>query len=408
MWRSLPEPSKKPVGVVVDVVGTTTRALRRLWRRVVHGGSAGVPPTELRRWVDVWDADLALGLSEARRAALCRGDLENCMRLVRESGEFRDVISTPPAAGVAALRPPARLSDAIPPARFDAAWEQPPWTWLGIRPSSNVERRWFDRVATARSRKSSLRIAVIALVRDSADTIDFWQSTLARWLAGWGEATILLLENDSQDGTVAKLDAWRRREPRLRVLGRADLPATVLDLCSQSATEKTATRNRIARMAALRNAVFDAVRMQSPAPDFVCWIDMDRVGIFSECGWLHGLSHLLDEPDIDAVFPQALDPNLRYYDSLALVYPREPHVVHEETCRLTMPYKAVHARWFPADGDALVPVKSAFGGMGWYRWDSARRHAYAGHEDDRRSCEHSFLNINLAVGIDPWWITVSS
>ena len=155
--------------------------------------------------------------------------------------------------------------------------------------------------------------------------------------------------------------------------------------------------DRIPRLAACRNVYMDSLREHDLEPDFLVVVDPDA-GNYSSLNFATAFEEL---EDFDAVFA-----NWRplYYDILALRsdswvtsdYRSDPSDSKFHTSRIVSWLRAVNAVRRIDPRQAAIPVKSAFGGLAVYKYDSVKSSRYIpkrlayGWE-----CEHVSFNASI-------------
>lgn len=220
-----------------------------------------------------------------------------------------------------------------------------------------------------RKRMADARVVLCGLVRDAEAVLPLNLARLQHIGSLCGDHRIVIFENDSSDGTPARLAEAARRDPRMRVvsetLGRRRWPA-VKDL--RRAAEMADYRNRLQR------AVVDAFGDF----DHVIVADLDLEG-WSYDGIANGFGH----DDWDAMTSQGIcfrRGRPMFYDGWAFR-------THEEG-----PYRryALRTMVFPR-GTPPVPVRSAFSGLAIYRMAAFAAGRYGGED-----CEHLVFHDSLA------------
>lgn len=217
---------------------------------------------------------------------------------------------------------------------------------------------------------AAARAVLCGLVRDAEADLARVAPQVEALAAGFADHRIFLFENDSEDGTVAALERWARRDPRVSFaserLGRPRHPST-------------RSEARRADMADYRARCQRAVLERFGDFDYVVLLDTDlvgydAVGLAQALGWdgwdvlaAKGVSHLRGRflcPDAWA-----------YRDE------RDPDG--------TAPALRVHAI-VPPRGAPLRPVLSCFGGLALYRMEAYRAGRYGSHD-----CEHVTFHESL-------------
>lgn len=225
--------------------------------------------------------------------------------------------------------------------------------------------------------------------RDCEASLPAVLANVERAAARVGRSAVILVENDSKDGTKGLARRWAEGRPG----------AAVLDLDGLAARVPL----RTARIAAARNAYLEHADAALRDFDLLAVFDCDgpNVPAWRLEGWDAALRHLEAHPEVSAVFA-ASDPV--YYDIWALRHPgwcpgdcwreiaedrREPPAVAVE--------RYVYSRQLdlPASG-APIQVQSAFNGLGLYRLGPALSGRYVGlGPQGEEVCEHVAFNAQV-------------
>lgn len=261
---------------------------------------------------------------------------------------------------------PTRYGVSFPESRF------PP------RPSRRTEYETARAAGYDVARRSSLAIGV--LIHNRIDLARLLEKRLEAIAELFRDARIYIISADSTDGTEEVMRQWQESAPA-RVV---DVPPV-----------KTAERG-IARIAALRNALLEAIEADAPT-DLVMMIDGDLEGPVSLDGIAHSLA-LMGASDriagvaafgvnnygvgLDNCFPFF---GYTYYDPLAFRESRWERTRSDAAIR----WRLGRVR----RGDPLLEVKSGFAGMAMYRASGIRGLRY---EEGDQECEHIGFHRALA------------
>ncbi len=218
------------------------------------------------------------------------------------------------------------------------------------------------------------RIVFCGLARNVADILPLTRTRLERTGALFRDYRIFLYENDSHDCTSRLLADWHSANSRMSFrsdgLGRPQHPSI---RCLNRAADMAEYRNRCQQEVAERWSDFD----------FVCVVDTDLLGGWSD----EGLAHSFGSQPWDFVGAYGTINRRRHLTLKALHYDVWAY-------REFGDYTPVDGRVGNAlswnCGEPLVPVYSCFGGLGVYlmpAWLSAR---YSGED-----CEHVTLHRSM-------------
>jgi FkbM family methyltransferase len=211
-----------------------------------------------------------------------------------------------------------------------------------------------------------------------------------RWSGQAATAAVIIVENDSKDGTRDTLSRWATAQPNRILL-------TIEGLGSVT--------SRTARLAAARNTYIDFIAA-SPIrdADFLVVLDFDSVNSepISEVALGNALALLAQNPGVAAAFACS-DP--AYYDLWALRHPQWcPGDVWAEVRENRELPPALALERYVFSRQVVIPettqpiqVQSAFGGLGIYRLSAIRGARYEGVTTSGVECsEHVRFNEKVA------------
>ena len=200
---------------------------------------------------------------------------------------------------------------------------------------------------------------------------------------------IVVYENDSRDHTKTLLQEWHDLCPeKIHVLiNDTDPTKTIPTENMVDGANPFFSRNRIEKMASLRNKYMEYVEVQNWKADFLMVVDLDVSQLY-----LEPILTSFAREDWDAVtaFGYSTSPKFkrRYHDSYALMeYGEEQNAKSESN--ITM-LAEKYGKLKP--DDSWIRVDSAFGGVAIYRFDAVKnmRYQVLDNEDPRVEvkCEH--------------------
>jgi len=253
----------------------------------------------------------------------------------------------------------------------------------------DVISRFID---TGYERMAASSACICALARDCAPALLKNLPVLDNLGARFKTANVVVVENDSKDGTKDVLRAWAAGRPHITLFLEDFNTQTVPHALSTTANPSF-SRLRIEKLAGYRNRYLEYARTLQTL-DYVIVLDLDlhRVPI-------EGIAHAFGQGiPWDAQFANGrisdpCRPQLGdfYWDVYAFW----------ELGDSTPQTEAKMARYWESlqplqKGMPLIAVQSAFGGLGIYRWDALRQHRY-GVEDNADSSvevivEHTYLH----------------
>jgi hypothetical protein len=227
---------------------------------------------------------------------------------------------------------------------------------------------------------------------------------LGRAFADW---CLLVVENDSKDGTRRALLEWAKSEPRITVLGCGE-NAETCELNLPRTIFHTHGASRIRKMVLLRNVYMDYIESHSERfrdYDFLAAIDLDLFGTFYSDGIGSAGYHFFADPKL-----QALCANGVYMWNMALFVFHKYHdtYAHKELDN-GYPLAKIGPFWtIPSCSEEPWKVKSCFNGLTIYRLSSViGKHYTLQEEDGHAVCEHVTFNEQLdSMYIDPSFLFI--
>lgn len=227
-------------------------------------------------------------------------------------------------------------------------------------------------------------LLVGGLARNCQETLAATIAALERATAGFRERTILIVESDSDDETVKRLE---------KLQGEGRLTFVSLGSLQQEFPLRTA------RIAHCRNHILDFVKQSGSEFDYVMLADMD--GLNASLTRMSVEDCWLRSTDWDVV---TANQEHAYYDIWALRHPDWVPRDCWQSVRTLERYfgfaearqMAVHSRQAQIRLSApLLEVESAFGGLAIYRREAFVVGEYLGLEDGREVCEHVHFHRKL-------------
>lgn len=261
--------------------------------------------------------------------------------------------------------------------------------------------------------KAGPRFLLLALIQNAEKSLPALEASVEAYHeAAGGQLVAVFMENDSKDGTRAALESFAQKHPWARLMtccedaGDASQVEAACACALRGALLKASKPEgawpRFWKMARLREAMREVGREEHAAQafDYVMVFDGDFAGlppldafqaaIAQAQDWdvLFGLSYTTSR--------LALGLTKTYYDTLAHINPgmATPACLTTRGHGLCLDRKAARrqvAPWF--DRDALVPVDTAFGGIGIYKapvfFEEAASYGDGGY------CEHIVFHLQL-------------
>jgi hypothetical protein len=243
------------------------------------------------------------------------------------------------------------------------------------------------------------KLILCGMMRDSMRSLPTLRSNLEKLSQVFGEVKMLVVENDSRDGTRAALLKLANEDQRVTVLG-CGVNARSCKLKLAKTEGHAHEGGRIQKMIRLRNIYLDYIERNPDRfddADFVAIMDMDLVGTF----YLDGLGlvgHALKQDDEKKEISALCTNGVRVTNlGLANLHFYADPYAHTEKGDLEI----ASPLWSEHDEKTLDlrKVDSCFGGLVFYRKDDLEglrykyeRDAVAGGEP---KCEHRTLHSQL-------------
>ncbi len=246
------------------------------------------------------------------------------------------------------------------------------------------------------------RLVIAGMVRNVKSNLPGIEKRAEKLGALFQDYRILVVENDSTDGTREYLLNWAKRNPRVTVLG-CGRNAHKCSLNLKATEGHSISRSRIEKMAYLRNIYLREVKERYSDFDYLAVWDMDIVGSVYLDGVANTMGHFLKDPEIGAMCAYGIyqwGPLKIYYDTYATLeegdnFHIDSKTLHDIQKGLGMQYQR---------GESPIKMVSCFSGFTIYRDRSVLpREVYydtTPKEDPlgNLECEHVRLHKKMTVG----------
>ena len=251
-------------------------------------------------------------------------------------------------------------------------------------------------IQLGRKHAAESTLVICGLLRDAAKNLPNIQRKVEKLGATFKDYRVLIVENDSTDGTREKLLQWHTRNPRVNVLG-CGVNVKECRMSFSKTEGHGVDRRRIDKMIHIRNIYLDEVRRNYPSYDYTIVWDLDIIGSVYLDGVYNSMGYLAK--DLSSLKVCAMTANgmyrwgilTLYYDTYALLQHEEGFDINYKTAsdvRKGLGFRYVR-------GQSPVNVRSAFGGFSIYRTRSLldTHIDYAQSLDDGENilCEHTNL-----------------
>lgn len=238
------------------------------------------------------------------------------------------------------------------------------------------------------------RAVICGIVRDCAVPLKRNIPVINRLRKCFRQAHIVIVENDSQDGTKDLLSQWAKTTPDVHIKTGTD----PVFQYSENRVRPCFSCHRIGRMASYRNQYLDFIENQPWEYDYVIIVDLDIERIFID-GIAHSFGQdtpwdavtsngkwLVDEQEQQAVFYDTyafLEENSRGPQTAEAIYANQKALAHLEP------------------GMPMVRVDSGFNGLAVYKAASIRglRYRCESNNDPQveTCCEHVTFHRDMAA-----------
>lgn len=239
-------------------------------------------------------------------------------------------------------------------------------------------------------RASSLNLAICSIVRDCERNLKKNILVMDKIRSYFNSSVVILFENDSVDKTREVLMAWSERDKDVYVETQQNEGITI-PFKDVGSVNKYYSEFRISKMASFRNKYLDQLDKLDFKPDYVIIVDLDVARIYFD-GVMKSFA-ISDYWDVVCANGTSLSPKLRrrYYDAYALV-----ELGKEEIPQTEEMIRENSLKWsFMKEGQPLIPVYSAFGGLAIYRYDAIKsiRYRVSINHDKRVQVRTEHFNI---------------
>ncbi len=232
---------------------------------------------------------------------------------------------------------------------------------------------YFERIEKGYQRMQEKSVVICGLARDVIDALPKVTAKIERLGSLFESYQVVIVENDSVDGTREMLQYWQHTNPNVTILSQ---------VLGARKWEQVQDVERTEEMAAYRNQYLEYIQAQQLTFDYMVVLDMDIPLGFSYDGIAHSFSY----NDWDAMasngilvppFGNPIDKPI-FFDAFAF---------RQKGLNEAMDIEAINKLQFQR-GEEPVAVDAAFGGLAIYKSAGILAGArYGGHD-----CEHVVLH----------------
>ena len=284
---------------------------------------------------------------------------------------------------------------------------------FGFGSEAKKEKYW-ELVRRGSTVAKTKTVVIATMLRDVADRIPVIRKKVEAAGELFSDYRVLVVENDSKDGTRERLLEWVSENPRVTILG-CGRNAGVCTLPKTPKTEgHSVDRGRIQKMVDLRNIYLDAIRRGDSATgrgnldeirgsedlssaDYSFFWDLDSISSVYLDGILHSIGLMSENPEVSVISANGLyrwGNFTIFYDTYALLHRGENFDVKDKRSHDIRKglWEARYGR-----GDDPVEVDSGFGGFAIYRTEALLGEGvrYDMTPGENIECEHVRLHKHL-------------
>ena len=260
-------------------------------------------------------------------------------------------------------------------------------------------KRYEERCRKGVTEASKKKVVIAGMVRDVAKRLPEIKKKVERIAKVFKDYKILIVENDSKDGTREALLEWASSNPNVIILGCGyNSPDECnIKIASQKTEGHGVDRRRIEKMVYLRNIYLDEIKANYSDYDYSIFWDMDMIGSVYLDGIYNTLGYMKDHPDVDVACANGIyrwGPLTLFYDTYALLHKGEGfHIDHKTIHDIR---KGLWEMKYDR-GEDPVEVDSCFSGFAIYRVEALLPDhvMYDMSGEDNLECEHVRLNMKI-------------
>jgi len=230
-------------------------------------------------------------------------------------------------------------------------------------------------------------VAICSIVRDCGSKIKSNIPIIEQLRANFKSSIVIIFENDSKDNTKQVLKEWSEKSSNV-IIECNDFATKTIPDSTPNGANKYYSHPRISKMVEYRNRYLNKLEETNFNPDFVIVVDLDVSKIYLE-GILQSFE-IAEQWDVICANGVSTSPKFkrRYHDTFALVELGKENTPQTEESIINN-----SNRWnFMENGQPLIPVYSAYGGLSIYKYDAIKnlRYRVINNKDSRVEvrCEH--------------------
>lgn len=241
------------------------------------------------------------------------------------------------------------------------------WIFSSLKTVPELDRIPIEDILKGKEEVAQHKVVIVGIIRDNSAELPAVIEYIEHTGKAFKDYKVIIFENDSKDGTKEILSDWRALNNRVKII---------------SGSFKNKKRPGIGFLAQARNYYLDKMQNDPIYDDFdiVMAIDMDM-----DLGWdIRGIFDSFNKIDKwDIVCANGTMPNGKMRDAFAFrdeEFPHTPVSYKDYWSKIVPEIQKI----YPVTS-TLMPVKSCFGGMAFYKKKFIKECRYISKNDD---CEH--------------------
>ncbi|MBX9923671.1 MAG: hypothetical protein K2Y01_06135 [Rhabdochlamydiaceae bacterium] len=251
-----------------------------------------------------------------------------------------------------------------------------------VSSNQNSKNEYADRVSAGYACMNQSRVVICGLAHNCAKSLESVERRIEETGGLFKDYRVVLFEYDSDDETREVLKAWQKNNPKVHLM-------------KSEVSDSKFAQNEFDRMANFRNKYLAYVSKNCKKFDYMMVLDMDLKDSWD----LDGLASGFASSNWDGMFAYGLDPiswscGLLYVMNDLAAYVKTGDTTKQiSQANISKNYLKVNFRdsLLKGSGASMIPVASAFGGMGIYKVKSLKGSWYEG-----RASEHVSLHQAMA------------
>ncbi len=235
---------------------------------------------------------------------------------------------------------------------------------------------YLKKAETGYSRMKNYKVAICALVRDCKNQLERNIPTINKLKNSFSRSHVVIVENDSKDGTKELLGRWAKDEDDVYAISEDIGVQTIPDVKEGQEVYPWYSTHRVKLMASYRNKYLEFIEKKAWTLDFVIIVDLDLAYIS-----INGVANSFGQ-DIkwDAITSNGIKhfkEGSKYYDTYAFMELGDTaHQTRESIYTYQNLLTGLEV------GMTMIRVASAFNGLAIYRAEAIKGLRYRAEENN--------------------------